>query len=330
MLISLLIPVLNEEENIPSLCSRLQKIIGEISDELFEVVFINDGSTDGTVKVIQSAEWAASTRVKIISLSRNFGHQNALTAGYQYASGEVLICLDADLQDPPEMIPAFLQKYREGYDVVYGVRQNRKEVWWMRLCFKAFYRIFNAIAERPMPQDAGDFGLVSRRVAKAISSMEENDRMIRGLRSWVGYRQVGIPYSRPERFAGETRYRLNKRIEGALDGLFGFSKLPIRMILLTGIVVFAVSFLYLGFSYIAWWLGGWVQETPGWRSIMTLAFMMGSANLIATSIVGEYVCRTYFQSKERPLFIVADIFESKPEDARLQKAGERDEQQMGE
>jgi dolichol-phosphate mannosyltransferase len=191
----------------------------------------------------------------------------------------------------------------------------------MRLCFKAFYRIFNAIAERPMPQDAGDFGLVSRRVAKAISSMQENDRMIRGLRSWVGYRQVGIPYSRPERFAGETRYRLNKRIEGALDGLFGFSKFPIRVILLIGIFVFVVSFIYLSVSYIAWWLGGGVQDTPGWRSIMTLAFMMGSANLIATSIVGEYVCRTYFQSKERPLFIVADIFESKSDGAGVQEAG---------
>lgn len=306
MLVSLLIPVLNEEDNIPVLASQLIQTIAANSTESFEVVFVNDGSTDGTVEAIQQIKWDSGTRCKVVSLARNFGHQNALTAGYEHAEGEVIVCLDADLQDPPEMIPAFLEKYRAGYDVVYGVRQNRKEVWWMRLCFKAFYRLFNAIAERPMPIDAGDFGLVSRRVAKVIAGMPEYDRMIRGLRSWVGFKQIGIPYNRPERFAGETRYRLGRRIEGALDGLFGYSKFPIRAMLVLGVCVFLIGFLYLFATYWSWLLSDGVGA-PGWRSVITLAFMLGAANLVATSIVGEYVCRTYFQSKQRPRFVVAEV-----------------------
>ena len=298
--------MLNEEDNIPVLASQLIQTIAANSAESFEVVFVNDGSTDGTVEAIQQIKWDSGTRCKVVSLARNFGHQNALTAGYEHAEGEVIVCLDADLQDPPEMIPAFLEKYRAGYDVVYGVRQNRKEVWWMRLCFKAFYRLFNAIAERPMPIDAGDFGLVSRRVAKVIAGMPEYDRMIRGLRSWVGFKQIGIPYNRPERFAGETRYRLGRRIEGALDGLFGYSKFPIRAMLVLGVCVFLIGFLYLFATYWSWFLGGGVGA-PGWRSVITLAFMLGAANLVATSIVGEYVCRTYFQSKQRPRFVVAEV-----------------------
>jgi len=186
---------------------------------------------------------------------------------------------------------------------------NRKDALWMRLCFKAFYLLFNAIAERPIPPDAGDFGLISRRVAQNISAMPEYDRMLRGLRSWVGFRQTGIPYNRPERFSGETRYRLGRRIEGALDGLFGYSKLPIRAMLFLGVFVFLVGFCYLAWRYIGWLFGG-ADAVPGWRSVISIAFMLGAANLIATSIVGEYVCRTYFQSKQRPLFIVADVFDS--------------------
>jgi len=309
MLVSLLIPVLNEEQTIPELSQKLGAVIEAHPRELFEIVFVNDGSTDKTVDALKAQRWPGSTRCKIVSLSRNFGHQNALTAGYEHSSGDVIICLDADLQDPPEMIPLFLDKYREGYDVVYGIRMNRKEVWWMRVCFKSFYRLFNAISERPMPQDAGDFGLISNRVAKAISAMPEYDRMLRGLRSWVGYRQIGIPYNRPERFSGETRYRLGRRIEGALDGLFGYSKFPIRAMLFLGIVVFLIGFVYLGLTYIEWFITG-DNGVPGWRSVISIAFMLGAANLIATSIVGEYVCRTYFQSKQRPRFIVAEVSDS--------------------
>jgi dolichol-phosphate mannosyltransferase len=309
MLVTLLIPVLNEEQSIPTLCGKLGAVIDSMPEEHFEVVFVDDGSTDQTVSAIQRIAWPRDTRCKVISLARNFGHQNALTAGYEYASGDVIVCLDADLQDPPEMIPLFLEKYREGYDVVYGIRTNRKEAWWMRVCFKAFYRLFNLIAERPMPQDAGDFGLVSNRVAKAVSSMPEYDRMLRALRSWVGYRQIGIPYNRPERFAGTTRYRLGPRIEGALDGLFGYSKFPIRAMLFLGVSVFLLGFVYLAITYIGWFFSG-ERGIPGWRSLISIAFMLGAANLIAISIVGEYVCRIYFQAKQRPRYIVGRIIDS--------------------
>jgi dolichol-phosphate mannosyltransferase len=189
--------------------------------------------------------------------------------------------------------------------VVYGVRRNRKEPLWLRFCFAAFYRVFNAIAERPIPLDAGDFGLMSKRVAKLIAQMPERDRLIRGMRSWVGFKQIGVPYDRPGRHAGVTRYSVLRRIEGALDGLFGYSRLPIRIALLIGILVCVVGAGYLTMTLAGQlFFGG--TAVPGWTSLLVLAFMLGGANLIATSIVGEYVCRIYFQAKERPIYVVAE------------------------
>jgi len=303
MLVSLIIPVLNEEENISHLWKKLGEVTGGISETDFEVVFVDDGSTDGTLKEIAKLPKTEHLAWKLLEFSRNFGHQAAVSAGMEHANGEALIFLDADLQDPPELIPAFLAKYREGYDVVYGVRQNRKEPFWLRLCFGAFYRLFNAIAERPIPLDAGEFGLISRRVGKLLAGMPERDRLIRGMRSWVGFRQIGLPYDRPERHAGTTSYSIRRRIEGALDGLFGFSKLPIRMAFFMGIFVFVICGVYLSYSYIGWMTHG-AAAGDGWRSIITLAFMLGGANLIATAVVGEYVCRIYFQGKGRPLYII--------------------------
>jgi dolichol-phosphate mannosyltransferase len=226
-----------------------------------------------------------------------------------HATGDAVIFLDADLQDPPELIPTFLEKFREGNDVVYGIRQNRKEPLWLRTCFKAFYRLFNSIAERPIPLDAGDFGLMSRRVAKLISSMPERDRLIRGMRSWVGFRQTGVPYDRPGRYAGTTRYSLQRRIEGALDGLFGYSKVPIRIGLALGVFSCLISFGFLFYFAVTNLI---YRGTPerGWTSLVVLVTMLGGVNLIATSIVGEYVVRIYFQGKDRPLYVVAETIRS--------------------
>ena len=306
MQISLIVPILNEADNLPKLWRTLSDVLTKVPDYEFDVIFVDDGSTDGTVEVVRQLPSSDTVVWRLIQFSRNFGHQAAISAGMAHAEGEAVIFLDADLQDPPELIPVFLGKFREGYDVVYGVRRNRKEPLWLRVCFSGFYRLFNAIAERPIPLDAGDFGLMSSRVAKLIAEMPESDRLIRGMRSWVGFKQAGIPYDRPDRHAGTTSYSLTRRIDGALDGLFGYSKLPIRFVLLMGVTVFVIGGLYLLLSYIMMLLTG-DTGVIGWRSLITLAFMLGGANLIATSIVGEYVCRIYFQSKNRPNYIVSCI-----------------------
>lgn len=311
MLVSLVIPVLNESDNVEALWARLREVTAGITDARFEAVFVDDGSTDDTVERI--AGLPADDRLSwlVVSLSRNFGHQAAITAGMAHATGEAVIFLDADLQDPPELITTFLEHFRNGYDVVYGVRKNRKEPLWLRFCFAAFYRLFNAIAERPIPLDAGDFGLMSKRVAKLIAQMPERDRLIRGMRSWVGFKQIGVPYDRPGRYAGTTRYSVIRRIEGALDGLFGYSRLPIRISLVIGMLVCVVAGLYLANTLIGRFvLGG--EAVRGWTSLLVLAFMLGGANLVATSIVGEYVVRIYFQAKSRPPFVVAGMRRSSP------------------
>ena len=304
MLISLVIPVLNEADNVPQLWSRLVASVAALASNRFEVVFVDDGSEDETAARIRELQSTPQVSWKLIQFSRNFGHQAAISAGMRYAEGEALIFLDADLQDPPELIPAFLEKFAQGYDVVYGIRRNRKEPFWLRVCFAAFYRLFNAIAQRPIPLDVGDFGLMSQRVAKLIAEMPEHDRLIRGMRSWVGFKQIGIPYDRPERFARTTRYSLGRRIEGALDGIFGFSKVPIRAALFTGLLVFAIGGAYLLNTLVSALFFGGKELVQGWTSLITLGFMLGGANLVAIAIVGEYVCRIYFQTKNRPLFVV--------------------------
>lgn len=314
MLVSLVIPVLNESENVGALWSRLRDVTAHIQTATFEAVFVDDGSIDDTVDRISTLPTDEHLSWLIVRLSRNFGHQAAITAGMAHATGDAVIFLDADLQDPPELIATFLEHFLNGYDVVYGVRKNRKEPLWLRFCFATFYRLFNAIAERPIPLDAGDFGLMSKRVAKLIAQMPERDRLIRGMRSWVGFKQIGVPYDRPGRYAGTTRYSVLRRIEGALDGLFGYSRLPIRVALLLGTMVCLAAAIYMVFVLVGSLVFGG-QSVPGWKSLLVLAFMLGGANLIATSIVGEYVCRIYFQSKDRPIFVVAETHRPRPQTA---------------
>ena len=308
MLVSLVIPLLNEEENIRHLWERLNAVCAKLADLRFEVVFVDDGSQDKTAEKIRELAATEVLGWKLVCFSRNFGHQAAITAGMRHANGEALIFLDADMQDPPEMISLFLEKFQNGYDVVYGIRQNRKEPLWLRICFKAFYRIFNMIADRPIPLDVGDFSLISRRVAKLIAEMPEHDRLIRGMRGWVGFKQIGIPYDRPERHAGTTSYSLGRRIEGALDGIFGYSKVPIRVALFTGLLVCGAGGIYLLQALVsAAFFGGGAALVRGWTSLITLGFILGGANLVAIAIVGEYVCRIYFQTKNRPLFVVDKV-----------------------
>jgi dolichol-phosphate mannosyltransferase len=225
-----------------------------------------------------------------------------------YARGDALIFLDADLQDPPELLTVFLEKFQEGYDVVYAVRQNRKETWYRRICFSLFYKLFNSMSEQPIPLDSGDFGLMSRRVAKLVQSMPEQDRFVRGLRGWVGFKQIGIPYNRPERFRGESQYGFSKHVRLALDGIFSFSRVPVRIAFWVGVFTIFISFTYIIISYILLFFFH-IGELHGWTSIVTLIFLAAGSNIVATSIVGEYVVRIYFQTKARPLFIVDEVEE---------------------
>jgi len=307
MLLSLVIPIFNEEENIPHLWSRL--LVALKDEREVEVVFVNDGSADATAAAVVALESKEHFRWKLVNLSRNFGHQSALSAGLAHATGDAIVFLDADLQDPPELIPEFLTLFRSGYDVVYGVRKNRKESLLMRFFFSLFYRLHNLLSEHPIPADAGEFGLMSRRVAKLLIAMPEKDRMIRCLRSWVGFRQIGVPYSRPARHSGTSRFLPWRRIEGALDGLFGYSKIPIRFAALLGL-----SVIVLGFAYLAWVYTGWMffggQAVPGWISVISLGFIVAGTNIVVTAIVGEYACRVYFQAKSRPIFVVDSVLES--------------------
>ena len=315
LLASLVIPVLNESDNVEALWARIREVTAGIPETHFEAVFVDDGSTDDTVERIGKLVPTERLSWIVVRLSRNFGHQSAITAGMDHAHGDAVIFLDADLQDPPELIATFLDHFRNGFDVVYGVRKNRKEPLWLRFCFASFYRLFNVIAERPIPLDAGDFGLMSRRVSKLIAQIPERDRLIRGMRSWVGFKQIGVPYDRPGRYAGTTSYSVARRIEGALDGLFGYSRIPIRISLLLGVIVCTVAGLYLAGSLLGQFVFGGKELVRGWTSLLVLAFMLGGANLVATSIVGEYVVRIYFQAKNRPLFIVAETRRSADVDA---------------
>ncbi|MFZ4598554.1 MAG: glycosyltransferase family 2 protein [Terrimicrobiaceae bacterium] len=311
MLVSLVIAVLNEEHTIPVLWQRIEHVVRGLPEHCFEVVFVDDGSTDRTPAVISTLPCRGGLCWKLVNLSRNFGHQAALSAGLGYVAGEAVVFLDADLQDPPELIGEFLAKFQQGFDVVYGIRTNRKESPIMRFFFSMFYRLHNLMAENRIPADAGDFGLISRRVAKLILSMPENDRMIRCLRSWVGFRQVGIPYSRPERHVGTSRYIPWRRVEGALDGLFGYSKLPIRFAAALGLAV-----VLIGFAYLCWVYSGWLffggKTVPGWTSLISLGFIVAGANIVVTAIVGEYACRVYFQAKARPLYVVDSVRTGQP------------------
>ena len=303
-LVSLVIPVFNESAVLPELMARLDALIQSEPGYQWEVVFVDDGSTDETFGKIVAHRTEAGARLRAVRLSRNFGHQAALTAGLLAARGEAVICLDADLQDPPELVSAFLRKYEEGYDVVYGVRKTREGDPRNRMAYKIFYRLFRRVAEIAIPLDAGDFGLMSKAVVALVVSMPERDIFLRGLRSWVGFKQVGVPYERPARAAGETKYSFNKLLKLAASAFFGFSFLPLRIATSLGLITVLLSLLYSIFALLA---AVFFNSTPrGWASVIAVISLIGGAQLVCIGILGEYIGRIYKQTLGRPLFIVAE------------------------
>ena len=300
---SLVVPVYDEAETIPELVRRLGDLVGKLDGDA-EVILVDDGSSDGSYELMRAAR-EADPRFKLIRLSRNFGHQVAVTAGLDVAAGNAVIVMDADLQDPPEVALELAARWRDGYEVVYAVREGREgDTAFKRATASLFYRVFRRISDVDVPLDVGDFRLVDRRALDAFRSMRESNRYVRGMFSWIGYRQVGVPFRREERYAGETKYPLRKMLKFASDGVVSFSAYPLRLALKLGFAVSALSFL-LGVVFLLSKFIGF-YSVPGLASIAVFVAFMGGIQLLLIGIMGEYVARIHDEVKGRPLYLVSD------------------------
>jgi dolichol-phosphate mannosyltransferase len=302
-ILSVVVPCYNEEEVIQETHKRLSAMLAGLNVG-FEIIYVNDGSRDRTLEILNDLQ-AKHAEVRVVSLSRNFGHQTAVTAGVDHACGDAVVLIDADLQDPPEAIATMMAKWREGFEVVYGRRTIRHgENSFKLLTAKGFYRLINLLSEVKIPLDTGDFRLMDRRVVDALQRMPERDRFVRGMVAWVGFRQYAMPYERAERFAGVSKYPLRKMIMFALDGILSFSIVPLR--LATSIGVMCATFAFCGIIYAV----GMRLLTSNWVSGWTLLFIavlfLGGMQLLCLGIIGEYVGRTYRESKRRPLYLIGE------------------------
>jgi polyisoprenyl-phosphate glycosyltransferase len=298
---SFIVPVYNEQETLPALYDRLLSVLAQL-DGSAEVIFVDDGSEDDSFdRMIEMS--LRDSRFKVLQLSRNFGHQTAITAGLDFATGNAVVVMDADLQDPPETVLAMARRWREGFDIVYAVRKARLgEDRFKRFTAARFYRLMRRVTNVEIPVDVGDFRLVDRKALEAYKTMRENDRFVRGMFSWVGFRQTGVTYDRAERFAGETKYPLRKMVNFAIDGIVSFSNAPLRLALALGFTVSIIAFLY-GLIAIVLKVSG-AFTVPGWTSVIFVASFLGGVQLIVLGVVGEYVGRIYVETKRRPLYIV--------------------------
>jgi len=300
---SLVLPLYNEEETLPELLRRLTLLLDRL-DGSSEVIFVDDGSSDRTYELLAAAR-EAEPRFKLLRLSRNFGHQIAVTAGLDAADGNAAIVMDADLQDPPEVALDLAARWREGYDVVYAVREERHgETRFKRATARGFYRVFRRMTDVDVPLDVGDFRLVDRRALEAFRSMRETNRYVRGMFSWIGFDQVGVPFRRQERFAGETKYPLTRMLKFAADGIVSFSSEPLRLALKLGFVVSGLSFL-LGVVFLVSKLAG-LYSIPGLASIAVFVAFLGGIQLLLLGIMGEYIARIHDEVKARPLYLVRE------------------------
>jgi len=303
---SVVIPIYNEEENIPELYRRLTQVMSEC-DEPYELVFVDDGSRDRSMVLLRNLYAEDSAHVRVVQLSRNFGHQRALSAGLDHARGQAVIVMDADLQDPPEVLPQFIAKWREGFHVIYAVREKRKEHVLKRATYRLFYYILRSVSRVDIPLDAGDFGLLDRRVVDTLIALPERNRFVRGLRSWVGFRQIGLAYERDARFAGETKYSFRKLVSLALDGLISFSYLPLRLASIAGFAVSALSLVAAAYYLIKAMTVG--LNPPGFATQVVLITFLGGIQLITIGVIGEYMGHILDEVKRRPTYVVSDVWD---------------------
>jgi polyisoprenyl-phosphate glycosyltransferase len=309
--LSIIIPLYNEEKVFRKLTERLDNMLITINFGV-EIVLIDDGSTDNTATLIRE-KCLNDSRYQGILLSRNHGHQLALTAGLAHSLGhKAVMVMDGDLQDPPELIVDFYNKFKEGYDVVYAVRKNRKENILKRIAYWSYYRLQKSVSNFAIPIDSGDFGLMSRRVVDQLIKMPEQSRYLRGMRSWVGYKQIGIEYSRDSRSDGKSNYSFKQLIGLAFNGIFNFSEFPIKFITRLGIFTISISLLYLIYNiYRKFYIG----DVPlGFTALIMAIVLFSGVQLISIGIIGEYVVRIFFQVKNRPLYIVSEKIINKKEE----------------
>ena len=302
--LSVVIPFLNEEQNIPLLVEQLRKEISGMGIDDYELIFVDDGSSDGTVSLLQSL-MKEDSRIVILELSRNFGHQVAVSAGLDHAEGKAVVVMDADLQDPPSVVPELVKKWREGYDVAYAIRQNRKENWFKCTAYKIFYRLLSKISSVKVPLDAGDFCCMDQRVVRIIVSMPERTRFVRGLRSWVGLRQIGVPYDRGARNDGEPKYDFWRLVLLAVDGVVSLSQVPLRLVTTLGFIMSAFALLLGAFFIVKKMIIG--LSPPGYASTITAIFLLAGIQLVTIGVVGEYIGRIFDEVKRRPLYLLRRV-----------------------
>jgi polyisoprenyl-phosphate glycosyltransferase len=303
--LSVVAPVYNERDSVEELWRRLSLALADLGD--YEILLVDDGSTDGSWEALRGLA-ARDERLRLLKLSRNFGHQVALTAGLDAARGDAVVLIDADLQDPPELIPQLVARWQEGFDVVYAVRERRDGESRMRLlAIRAFYRLFRRMAATDIPADTGDFRLLSRRAVDSLARMPERARYLRGMTSWIGFRQVGVSYRRDARYAGTSKYPFGKLFRLASDGIASFSTAPIKLLT-------RVGFVMIGFcaGVLAWTLYTrfFTHDAPqGWTSVLAVVLLLGGVQLLGMGIVGQYIARIFEETKQRPLYFVADMVE---------------------
>jgi polyisoprenyl-phosphate glycosyltransferase len=312
--VSVIVPCFNEEEGLPECHKRLTAVLVSVGT-WYEIVYIDDGSSDGTPAQLEALH-ASDANVTVIELSRNFGHQAAVTAGLEIAKGEVAVIIDADLQDPPEVIAEMIQAWQQGYEVVYGVRESRQgETGFKLWTAKLFYRMINALSDIEIPMDTGDFRLLDRKAVEAMKSLPERHRLLRGMCSWIGFRQYGLKYARAPRFAGTTKYPLRRMVSLALDGIASFSIMPLRLLGLAGILSAMLSVAGILYALaLRLFTHIWV---PGWTLLFIGMLLIGGLQMISLGIVGEYVGRIYTEAKHRPLYLARTV---------LQRRGTRTEE----
>ena len=301
--VTLVIPMYYEEKVAEECYKRVKENLEKLENYDHEIIFVNDGSKDKTLEILENIA-SKDTNVKVISFSRNFGHQAAVTAGLQYVTGDAIVIMDADLQDPPELIPDMLKLWEQGNEVIYGKRKSREgESAFKLFTAKMFYKTLNALSDVEIPKDTGDFRLVDRKVVDTINSLPEHNKFLRGLFSWVGYKQAPFEYERKERFAGKTKYPLKKMLKLASDGIIGFSTKPLKMVGGLGVLTICISFVILIYALLSF-IFKWNNLTPGWTSLMVAITFFSGVILISLWMIGEYISRIYDESKGRPQYII--------------------------